>query len=195
MQTRERFKWRFKMRRWFSPFNDREVNRELSCALYPFSLSLHLSLSFYFTHPPRESTFIHASIHSRWMLPVSSVIRILIAVKSQPAMFATWRGTGDMRYISRRERTFAREWTQKWMSSSNGIFEKRELQNDPSIFARVNSVILVSITAKFWNVVYSPTANCIFAKFYNTVYMFIYILQNNTYVFIYIKNRYFIYLY
>jgi len=57
------------------------------------------------------------------------------------------------------------------MSSSNGIFEKRKwkftgLQNDPSIFARVNSAILVSITANGFDVVYSPAANCILATFY-----------------------------
>lgn len=57
------------------------------------------------------------------------------------------------------------------MSSSNGIFEKRKwkftgLRNDPSIFARVNSAILVSITANGFDVVYSPAANCILATFY-----------------------------
>lgn len=52
MQTRERSKWRFKMRRWFSPSND----RELSCALYPFSLSLRLSPSEIHRANPHLST-------------------------------------------------------------------------------------------------------------------------------------------
>jgi len=44
--------------------------------------------------------------------------------------------------------------------------EVHRLQNDPSIFARVNSAILVSITANGFDVVYSPAANCILATFY-----------------------------
>jgi len=37
---------------------------------------------------------------------------------------------------------------------------------EPSIFARVNSAILVSIIANGFDVVYSPAANCILVTFY-----------------------------
>lgn len=157
MQTRERFNGGLGPT-VFSPSNERRI--ELARTLYSLSLSLP---------------------HLPWIQIYPRIIRpfALNACKfSDPDTHreiaaggvgdVTWHGRHA--YISRRENV--RPDRQKWMSSSNGIFEKRKWKftglsrNDPSIFVRVNSAILVSITANGFDVVYSPAANCILATFY-----------------------------